>query len=132
METGVQTPETDAAGGKAKLRRALRTAIDVAAIAPTIVAALEGNSAQPDVARAFGRIDELLSPLRSKLASIDADDDVCAAAGLITEQHIKSISVSEKPMSAFLCVGPCLFNIAIIVSYANGLLTFPVPMAQSL
>ena len=59
-------------------------------------------------------------------------DDVCAAAGLITEQHIKSISVSERPMSDFLCVGPCLFNIAIVVSSANGLSIFPVPMAQSL
>lgn len=84
METGVPTPETPtsaagAASGKAKLRRALRTAIDVAAIAPSIAAALEGNSAQPDVREAFRRIDAFLSPLRSKLAAIDADDDVCAA-----------------------------------------------------
>jgi Ca2+/Na+ antiporter len=62
---------------------------------------------------------------------VAGDDDGCAAATPITEQHIKIISATERPMSNFLCVGACPFNIAIVVSSAIRLSIFSVRMAQS-
>lgn len=64
---------------KVQLRRALRTSIDVAAIAPIIVKTLEGaeDPEQRSVASVFARVSAHLAPIRSRLAQVDADDEVC-------------------------------------------------------
>ncbi len=67
--------------GKVALRRALRTAIDVAAITPVIAAALEGadDDARVRLHRICLTLARELASLRSQLAGIDADDAVCEA-----------------------------------------------------
>ena len=67
--------------GKVALRRALRTAIDVAAITPVIAAALEGadDDARVRLHRICLTLARELASLRSQLAGIDADDAVCQA-----------------------------------------------------
>lgn len=74
-------PAAPAFNGKVALRRALRTAIDVAAIAPVVARALEG-AADGDRERLRGTCVALareLGSVRSRLAGIDADDAVCEA-----------------------------------------------------
>ena len=74
-------PAESVAKGKVALRRALRTAIDVAAITPVIAKALE----QDDVGDRRRLRDtclvlaQKLASIRSRLAAIDADDAVCEA-----------------------------------------------------
>jgi len=64
---------------KAKLRRALRTAIDVGAIAPVVSEAL-ATAHETDrrrIATLFAEIASAISPMRTALALVDADEMLC-------------------------------------------------------
>ena len=74
---------------KVRLRRALRTAIDIGAIAP-VVSQSSVLADEPDrrrVAIIFAEIASAVSPIRSGLACVDADDAMCDRTLMRVQQN---------------------------------------------